>query len=139
MPAEAPGPPTPTVPATVLLVEDDAATSDMYRTALALEGLDVFQAWAVPEALRHARELQPDVILTDIGLPGTDDGVEFARRLREDAMTAKIPIIAVTGRDLPDQELVGELFDDVIVKPVKLPMMVDRLRAAIIRGRRLQD
>ena len=127
------------MPPTVLLVEDDADTRRMYETALAQDGLAVTGTSAAHEALEHALERQPDVVLADIGLPGPADGVELARRLREDARTARIPIIAVTGLDLPDGEYAQELFDDVIVKPVRLPMMLQRVRAAIARGRHLQD
>ena len=88
-----------TLPPIVLLVEDDADTRDMYHTALECGGCWVVDAPNGIDALADAVELQPDVILTDVGLPGIRDGLGLARTLRQNPKTADIPVLAVTGRD----------------------------------------
>jgi CheY-like chemotaxis protein len=80
----------------VLLVEDDQSGREMYATALELSGLRVVQAHNGLQAFEKAVALRPDVIVTDLCIPGID-GLELARRLRSDERTHHIPIIGVTG------------------------------------------
>jgi DNA-binding response OmpR family regulator len=70
----------------------------------------------------------PAVVLLDLELPGID-GFEVARRLRADARTARVPIIALTARALPAEEARARAIgcDDFVTKPVEST----RLRASI--------
>jgi CheY-like chemotaxis protein len=81
----------------VLIVDDYQDAREMYAEYLRVCGFRVSEAATGLEALDLARELSPDVILMDLSLPGID-GVEAARRLKADARTNGIPIVAVTGR-----------------------------------------
>jgi two-component system, cell cycle response regulator DivK len=83
----------------VLLVEDYKDARDMYRAYLQASGFDVVEATNGIEALQHAFEAAPDVILMDLSLP-LMDGWEATRRLKADRRTAGIPIVAVTGHAL---------------------------------------
>lgn len=87
--------PAPSAPL-VLLVEDDQSGREMYATALEMGNFRVAQAHNGLQALEKARELQPDLIVTDLAIPGID-GLELCRRLRQDERTKDIPIIGVTG------------------------------------------
>lgn len=80
----------------VLLVEDDPAGRVMYAEWLATAGFRVEQAHNGFQALERARDLVPDAIVTDLNIPGID-GYELTRRLKSDARTSAIPIVAVTG------------------------------------------
>jgi two-component system cell cycle response regulator DivK len=80
----------------VLLVEDDQSGREMYAMALEMGNFRVAQAHNGLQALEKARELLPDVIVTDLALPGID-GLELCRRLRQDERTSRIPIIGLTG------------------------------------------
>ena len=80
----------------VLLVEDDNDTREMYYEYLSHSGLRVNEAPSGSRALERAREQPPDVVVTDIAMPGMD-GIELSRRLRAEPPTRDIPIIAVTG------------------------------------------
>jgi len=80
----------------VLLVEDDQDTREMYSEYLSYSGLRVDEAPTGFRALQCAREHTPDVVVTDIWMPGMD-GLELSRRLRSEEPTRDVPIIAVTG------------------------------------------
>src|SRR4051812_14190165 len=79
----------------VLLVEDHADTRQMYAEFLGID-FDVATAADGEEALRMMRERAPDVIVTDLSLPGMD-GFELIASVREDAALKWIPIICLSG------------------------------------------
>ena len=79
----------------VLLVEDHADTRQMYAEFLGID-FDVATAADGEEALRMIRERAPDVMVTDLSLPGMD-GFELIARVREDAAMKWIPIICLSG------------------------------------------
>ena len=80
----------------VLLVEDDREGRLVYAEWLHQSGFHVEQAHNGLQALERAFDLLPDAILTDLNIPGID-GYELTRRLKMDARTQHIPILAVTG------------------------------------------
>ncbi len=80
----------------VLLVEDDSDGRRMYAQWLRQAGFIVDQAHNGLQALERAFESLPDIVVTDLNIPGID-GYELTRRLKHDPRTARIPIIAVTG------------------------------------------
>jgi two-component system, cell cycle response regulator DivK len=91
-------------PCRVLLVEDNAAARRGYAAYLGIHGYEVVEAATGSDALNAARAMPPDIILLDLGLPDID-GWEVARQLKADDRTAAIPIIAVTGSDLPHERV----------------------------------
>jgi CheY-like chemotaxis protein len=82
--------------ALVLLVEDDRDGREMYALDLQHAGLRVEQAHNGLQALDKATEVTPDIIVTDLAIPGID-GLQLCKRLREDPRTRQIPIIGITG------------------------------------------
>ncbi len=108
---------------TVLVVDDDAEIRSFIAAALEDQGYEVWQA-VNGGALQIALERQPKVILLDILMPGMD-GVEVSRRLRDDARTAHIPIIAMSAQDR--LRSTGGLMaaDDRLVKPFDLDHLYD--------------
>jgi two-component system, sensor histidine kinase len=113
---------------TVLLIEDNDDGREMMATMLGSYGYPVLQARDGLEGVKLAITGLPDVALVDIGLPGID-GYEVARRLRKDAGTCGIRLIALTGYGLAeDQRRVLEAgFDLHMVKPVDLGTLLARL------------
>ena len=79
----------------ILVVEDDPAIAALVEETLTAEAYEVVPTGAA-DALRLARELRPDVILTDYAMPDMD-GAEISRRLRADRATAGIPIILMSA------------------------------------------
>ena len=84
----------------VLVVEDYQDAREMYAAYLQFSGFDVAEATNGLEAIEKAQELLPDIILMDLALPRLD-GWEATRRLKKDAQTCDIPIVALTGHALP--------------------------------------
>lgn len=83
----------------VLLVDDYPDAREMYGEYLEYSGYDVVQAANGQEALQRALDDKPDIILMDLSLP-VMDGWEATRRLKADARTASIPVVALTGHAL---------------------------------------
>jgi DNA-binding response OmpR family regulator len=88
--------PSRTLARSVLLVDDDQDTLQLYSEFLRLSGFCVWTAPTTPAALLSAREHHPDVVVTDITLPG-QDGWALCRLLRADATTRDCGLIALTG------------------------------------------
>lgn len=80
----------------VLLVEDDQAGRRMYAEWLKHAGFQVRQAHNGLQALEEALTSIPDIVVTDLNIPGID-GFELTRRLKTDARTKHVPVLAVTG------------------------------------------
>ena len=83
----------------ILVVDDYADNREMYSAYLRFQGLDVVEAANGTEALEHAFERRPDLVVMDLSLPGVD-GWQATRLLKADARTKHIPVIAVTGHAL---------------------------------------
>ena len=80
----------------VLIVEDDPDGRLLYVEWLQQAGFRVAQAHNGLQALERAVEATPDVVVTDLKIPGID-GFELTRRLKSDPRTRDVPVIAVTG------------------------------------------
>ena len=114
---------------TILIVEDDLETRLFYSDALSRGGFRIDQAHNGHQALEKALHSVPDLIFTDIALPGMD-GIELCRRLRADERTRDIPLLAITGygdRHYPDRaRLAGA--DHVLIKPCDAESIVNEAR-----------
>ncbi len=116
----------------VLIVEDDPETRQFYSDALAADGFATDQAHNGHQAFAKALEIGPDLILTDIAVPGLD-GIELCRRLRADTRTRAVPVLAITGygdRQYPDRAR-GAGADHVLIKPCDAEMLVREARRLI--------
>jgi len=81
---------------TILIVEDNEKSLKLVRDVLRYKGYRTLEATTGNEGVRLAREAKPDLILMDIQLPGMD-GLTAARLLRQDPVTAGIPVVALTA------------------------------------------
>ena len=82
----------------VLIAEDQTDLRQLYAQQLALSGFDVIEAANGAEAIDLVSSQLPDVVLMDLSMPIVD-GWEATRRLRADARTANIPVVALTAHD----------------------------------------
>lgn len=82
----------------VLIVEDQQDLRQLYAQHLTMSGFDVIEAANGLEAIDHTLSSLPDVVLMDLSLPVVD-GWEATRRLKADARTAHIPVVALTAHD----------------------------------------
>ena len=80
----------------IIVADDDRDTRELYRACFDLSGYQTAEASNGVQALMMARQLLPDVLLTDLVLPDID-GLSVARTLKEDPRTAAVRVILVTG------------------------------------------
>ena len=80
----------------VLLIEDNLMNMELATDLLETAGFQVLKAERAEAGIALAVAQQPDIILMDMGLPGMD-GMEATRRLKQDARTAWIPVVALTA------------------------------------------
>jgi CheY-like chemotaxis protein len=83
-------------PAMILIVEDNEANRLLAGAVLEREGYRVEMAGNADEALQKLARGSPDLILMDVQMPGMD-GLTLTRRLKGDARTADIPVVALTA------------------------------------------
>ena len=117
---------------TVLLVEDNEDNLIVYRTILDHVGYRVIEARDGEEGVARARADHPDLILMDVSLPKMD-GWEATRRIKADAGTREIPIIAVTAHALDDdREKATQVgCDGYLAKPVAPRRVVEEVERFI--------
>ena len=82
----------------LLIAEDDSALRGLYVEHLSISGFDVIEAADGAVAIESTSSRQPDVVVMDLSLP-IIDGWEATRRLKSDARTAHIPVVALTAYD----------------------------------------
>jgi DNA-binding response OmpR family regulator len=108
-----------------LVIDDEPAILALVRDILADEGYTVLVATDGEEGLLHAQRTAPDLILTDLMLPGLD-GYTLCRILRAEARTAQTPVIAMSAAYRPQA---GVAFDAVLAKPFELDTLLSVIRA----------
>lgn len=115
--------------ATVLLVEDDHDTRQMYAHCLELFGFVTRLARDGVEALAQAAIAVPDVIVMDLAMPRMD-GFEATRRLKSDPATAAVPIVVLTAFTSPGEceRALRAGADDFLAKPCEPDALISRLR-----------
>ncbi len=108
----------PASPRKVLVVDDSRSAADVLTLFFKMEGLDVHSVYLGQDALDLAREMKPDVVFLDLGLPDLS-GYEVVAKIRELPGGDQCFIVALTGRDEEDdrRNIVKAGFDLHVVKP----------------------
>jgi len=121
-----------TRPVRVLVVEDDEDIAHVLQRSLRMEGYDVKLAEDGVRALEEAHAFLPDIVVLDLGLPRLD-GIDVAKRMREDG--DDVPILILTARDALESRVEGLDVgaDDYLVKPFERQELLARLRAMLRR------
>jgi two-component system KDP operon response regulator KdpE len=116
-----------------LLVEDDPNIVDLIRSNLAVRGFDMVVSTDGTRALQLLETEEPDIVLLDLMLPGTD-GFELCRQIRERSPVAIIVVSARGGeRDKVTALHVGA--DDYMTKPFSIEELLARIMATLRRTR----
>ncbi len=123
-------------PARLLIVDDDAQQRKTLSRILASLGYEVAVAESGQQALEATQRALPDLILSDITMPGMD-GYELLARLKRDEATSHIPVIMLSGLDDTQSVVrcIEQGAEDHITKPFELVLLKARLRAALDRKR----
>jgi signal transduction histidine kinase/CheY-like chemotaxis protein len=117
-------------PLRLMVVDDNADAAEVLRLLLEALGHDVAIEHDAQCAIERARQVAPQILFLDIGLPDMD-GYELVRHLRALPGTAGAIFVAVTGYGQPDDKARAREagFDHHVVKPVKLPVILALLDA----------
>jgi DNA-binding response OmpR family regulator len=114
----------------ILIVEDDAPTSELLAEILAMEGYDPVVTGSAFGASALLRRVRPDAVVLDLGLPYRS-GASLLRDLKADPRTASIPVVVVSG--MPEA-LTGErqsLAAAVLQKPLDLQRLLNVVQQAL--------
>lgn len=117
----------------VLIVEDNLDNFELVRFILTRAGYAVLSASNGLDGVEMARRELPDLVLMDLSMPEMD-GWDAARRLKADALTRKIPVLALTAHTLPgDRKRAIEAgCDGYISKPINVSSF-EKLVATLVR------
>ena len=114
----------------ILYVEDNDDNVYMLKNRLTRAGFTVVVAPDGTQGVTMAGSEKPDLILMDITLPDIDGG-EATRRIKADAATRHIPIIALTANAMAGdrEKALAAGCDDFDTKPVDLPRLLGKIKA----------
>ena len=119
----------------ILVVDDEQDLLDLITYNLQRNGYDVVSAQNGNDVMDLAARENPDLILLDLMLPGSD-GTEVARRLKADPRTANIPLVMLTAKGEETDVVVGLTLgaDDYITKPFSMKILLARLAVVLRRA-----
>ncbi|MBC7970274.1 MAG: response regulator [Verrucomicrobia bacterium] len=117
---------------TILVVEDTPSERELMSHYLRESGYTVINAVSAQEALSKAVEQKPDVIITDVVMPGMS-GFELCRSLKKHPVTEKVPIIICTSKNQEIDRLWGmkQGADAYITKPFTREQLVRAVKAIV--------
>ncbi|MEB3703069.1 Response regulator [Candidatus Bealeia paramacronuclearis] len=116
----------------ILLVEDNEMNRDMLSRRLIRKGFEIEIAVDGQEGVSLAGQVHPDLILMDMSLP-IMDGWEATRKIKGDAKTRSIPVIALTAHAMSDDKAkaLEAGCDDYDTKPIDLERLLGKIEAAL--------
>jgi DNA-binding response OmpR family regulator/two-component sensor histidine kinase len=123
----------------LLFVEDNEELRSFLKIILS-DGFHVIEAGNGTEGFEIARNQLPDIIITDLMMPGMD-GLELARRIKEEVITSHIPVVVLTAKtDLDTQvEALKTGADDFITKPFSSTYLKARIENILEQRKKLQE
>ena len=124
------------MPSSILVIEDDGAFRKELVKLLKSDGFTPKEAATGKSGLSEALKEPPDLVILDLGLPGID-GRQVCRSLKDQVLTAGIPVLILTGQDQEGQEIscLDMGADDYLTKPVDPQRLLARCRALVRRHR----
>ena len=128
------------MPDLITIIEDDESIREMLRYYFHSVGYGVEDFESGEDYCRAVHDVQPDLYILDIMLPGMD-GLEILRRLRGAPDTAHIPVIMLTARTAELDRVKGleQGADDYVVKPFGIMELQARVKAVLRRTERRGD
>jgi putative two-component system response regulator len=118
----------------ILLVDDEVDYLTLLKLKLVSEGFDVETADNAEDALAHLERSKPDMVLSDVIMPGTD-GIGMLRRMREKPEYADLPVVFLSGRDDNNVKIQALHLgaEDYLLKPVDFVLLAAKIRNVIRR------
>jgi type IV pilus assembly protein PilB len=126
-------------PPRILVVDDDPALCDVLRDILVAENYVVHLARDGEEAVGLLNRDRPDLVITDMQMPGLD-GLGLLRRIRAELSTCQLPVIFLTVGTDADAEVraLDSGADDYVVKPILRAPLLGRIRRSLVRAHLLR-
>lgn len=124
----------------ILYVDDDQDLTQIYTRFLEGENYSLKTAGNAEEGLHVALDFKPDLIISDVAMPGMD-GLEFCRRVRASGPLAEVVFMLVSGIDVEPRDVVAGLgagADEYLVKPFSRDELLARI-GALLRIKDLKD
>ena len=121
--------------ANILIVEDEVAILELIALNLHQSGFNPLRAVSAEIADNLVKNTLPDLVVLDWMLPGID-GVSFAKRLRTNSDTRKIPIIMLTAKSEEENKILSldSGIDDYLTKPFSPKELIARIKALLRRS-----
>lgn len=118
----------------ILFVDDEAHIRKLVSTYLEKRGYEVTLASDGLEALKLIHQAPPDLVITDVNMPGID-GMELVRRVRQSPRTARIPLLMLSARRQNEEILRGYEAgaDEYVPKPIELTLLVAKVETLLRR------
>lgn len=113
----------------ILIIDDENAIRRFLRASLTAHGYKTYEAATGEDGILQAVNVQPDLIILDLGLPDIN-GIEVTRRIREWSQTP-ILILSVQDQDTEKIEALDAGADDYLTKPFSVGELTARLRVAM--------
>ena len=123
------------MPKKILLVDDDRKLLELTRYYLENHDFSVIFTDNGSEALLLAHDSQPDLIVTDVEMPGLD-GFTLCKAVKASDDTAMIPVIIISGNKIKDTDIVSGYdrgADDYLTKPFAFSVLAAKIRAVLRR------
>ena len=120
------------MPGRVLVIDDEPQITRVLRAALSAQGFDVRTANDPEEALRLFAEWPPDLVVTDLAMPGMS-GVEVCRAIRKTSATPVL-VLSVRDQERTKIEALDAGADDYVTKPFSIQELLARVRAHLRRA-----
>jgi len=119
----------------ILIVEDEEDIAELLEYNLERNGYNPVSVGTGEDGLSQAREVQPDLLLLDLMLPGLS-GLKVCRELKSDPATARIPVIMLTAKGEEEDIISGfeAGADDYVTKPFRPKVLLARIQAVLRRG-----
>jgi CheY-like chemotaxis protein len=114
----------------ILLIEDHPEMRQLIANSLRRLGYEVLEAADGQQGLRLALGENPDLVLLDLSLPGIN-GLEVARKIKEDPRTSHIPIVACSGWE--NKAMVNNLFKAGIAEYLTKPCSAKKIETVVKR------
>ena len=120
----------------VLIVDDERSIRETLREILEEEGYQVFTEEVGSRVLERIREIEPDLIILDLFLPGIS-GMEVLEKMNEEGLTEKIPVVIVSGHGTVETAVKAMKLKafDFIEKPIKYDKFMGAVERALKRKR----
>ena len=120
------------MPGRVLVIDDEPQITRVLRAALSAQGFDVRTANDPEEALRLFGEWPPDLVITDLVMPGMS-GVDVCRAIRKTSITPVL-VLSVRDQERTKIEALDAGADDYVTKPFSIQELLARVRAHLRRA-----